>query len=96
MGCSNVVPWIHETSVYDEICFYDALIQNTSGQELMQDELLKVIAAELVTTVRKSVTIGWTLRVCQGQNPGHRPHPEEVRLPARPVGRRGQAGAGTG
>ena len=46
----------------DEICFYDALIQNKSAQELMQDDQLKVIATELVTTVRKNVTIDWTLR----------------------------------
>ncbi len=46
----------------DEICFYDALIQNNSAQELMQDDQLKVIATELVTTVRKNVTIDWTLR----------------------------------
>ena len=46
----------------DEICFYDALIQNNSAQELMQDDQLKVIATELVMTVRKNVSIDWTLR----------------------------------
>ncbi|MCA8989308.1 MAG: type I restriction endonuclease subunit R, partial [Planctomycetaceae bacterium] len=46
----------------DEICFYDALIQNNSAEELMGDDKLKVIATELVNTVRRSVTIDWTLR----------------------------------
>lgn len=46
----------------DEVCFYDALIQNNSAQELMKDDQLKVIATELVNTVRKNVSIDWTLR----------------------------------
>jgi type I restriction enzyme R subunit len=46
----------------DEVCFYDALIQNNSATELMRDDQLKVIATELVTTVRNNVTIDWTLR----------------------------------
>lgn len=46
----------------EEICFYDALIQNHSAQELMQDDKLKVIATELVQRVRQSVTIDWTYR----------------------------------
>jgi type I restriction enzyme R subunit len=46
----------------EEECFYDALIQNSSAEELMGDTKLKVIATELVNTVRRSVTIDWTLR----------------------------------
>lgn len=46
----------------DELCFYDALAQNESAMEAMGFDELKVIAAELVTQVRKSVTIDWTLR----------------------------------
>ncbi|MFN7291036.1 MAG: DUF3387 domain-containing protein, partial [Pirellula sp.] len=46
----------------DEICFYDALIQNNSAEELMGDDKLKVIATELVLTVRRNVSIDWTLR----------------------------------
>ncbi|MCA9150279.1 MAG: DUF3387 domain-containing protein [Planctomycetales bacterium] len=46
----------------DEVCFYDALIQNSSAEELMGDDKLKVIATELVLTVRRNVSIDWTLR----------------------------------
>ena len=46
----------------DEVAFYDALAQNNSAVEAMGKDELKVIAAELVTQVRKSVTIDWTLR----------------------------------
>lgn len=46
----------------DEVCFYDALIQNNSAEDLMGDEKLKIIATELVNTVRRSVSIDWTLR----------------------------------
>ncbi len=46
----------------DELCFYDALALNNSAIEAMGIDELKVIAAELVTKVRKSVTIDWTLR----------------------------------
>jgi type I restriction enzyme, R subunit len=46
----------------DEIAFYDALAANNSALEVMGKDNLKVIATELVTRVRKSVTIDWTLR----------------------------------
>ena len=46
----------------DEIAFYDALAENGSARTVMGDEQLKVIATELITAVRKSVTIDWTLR----------------------------------
>ncbi len=46
----------------DEIAFYDALAANDSAVEAMGKDELKVIAAELVTQVRKSVTIDWTAR----------------------------------
>lgn len=46
----------------DEIAFYDALANNESAVQAMGDAKLRVIAAELVTQVRKSVTIDWTLR----------------------------------
>jgi type I restriction enzyme R subunit len=46
----------------DEIAFYDALAANESAVKAMGDDKLKVIAAELITQVRKSVTIDWTLR----------------------------------
>ena len=46
----------------DEIAFYDALAMNDSAVQAMGIDELKVIAAELVTNVRKSVTIDWTVR----------------------------------
>jgi len=46
----------------DEKAFYDALAANESAVQAMGDNKLKVIAAELITQVRKSVSIDWTLR----------------------------------
>ena len=46
----------------DEVAFYDALAANESAVQAMGNDHLKVIAAELVAHVRKSVTIDWTLR----------------------------------
>jgi type I site-specific restriction-modification system R (restriction) subunit len=44
------------------VAFYDALAANESALRAMGDAQLRVIAAELITQVRKSVTIDWTLR----------------------------------
>ena len=46
----------------EEIAFYDALANNESAVRAMGDDKLKVIAAELVTKVRQSTTIDWTMR----------------------------------
>jgi len=46
----------------DEKAFYDALATNDSAVQAMGDDKLKLIAAELITQVKKSVTIDWTLR----------------------------------
>jgi type I restriction enzyme R subunit len=46
----------------DEIAFYDALAANENAVRAMGDDKLKVIAAELITKVRQSVTIDWTVR----------------------------------
>jgi type I restriction enzyme R subunit len=46
----------------DEVAFYDALAANESAVVAMGDAKLRVIAAELITQVRKSVSIDWTLR----------------------------------
>ena len=46
----------------DEIAFYDALETNDSAVAVLGDENLKLIARELVTAVRGSVTIDWTVR----------------------------------
>ena len=46
----------------DEVAFYDALETNDSAVQVLGDETLRVIARELVETVRNNVTIDWTLR----------------------------------
>jgi type I restriction enzyme R subunit len=46
----------------DELAFYDALETNDSAVKLLGEPLLKEIARELVATVRRNVTIDWTIR----------------------------------
>ena len=46
----------------DEVAFYDALETNDSAVKVLGDETLRKIARELVATVRKNVTIDWTVR----------------------------------
>ncbi len=46
----------------DELAFYDALETNDSAVQVLGDETLSLIAQELVETVRRNVTIDWTLR----------------------------------
>ncbi len=46
----------------DEVAFYDALETNDSAVKVLGDETLRTIARELVATVRKNVTIDWTVR----------------------------------
>jgi len=46
----------------DELAFYDALETNDSAVKVLGEPTLKTIARELVASVRKNVTIDWTLR----------------------------------
>jgi type I restriction enzyme R subunit len=46
----------------DEIAFYDALADNESAKEVLGDETLRIIARELVVTVKKNITIDWSVR----------------------------------
>ncbi len=46
----------------EELAFYDALETNDSAVQVLGDETLRMIAQELVGTVRSNVTIDWTLR----------------------------------
>jgi type I restriction enzyme R subunit len=46
----------------EEIAFYDALADNASAVEVLGDKTLHLMAKELVDTVRKNVTVDWTLR----------------------------------
>ncbi|MCR4317473.1 MAG: type I restriction endonuclease subunit R [Planctomycetes bacterium] len=46
----------------DEVAFYDALEVNDSAVKVLGDDTLKLIAQELVKSVKNSVTIDWTVR----------------------------------
>ena len=46
----------------DELAFYDALETNDSAVKVLGEPTLQAIARELVVTVRKNVTIDWTMR----------------------------------
>jgi len=46
----------------EEVAFYDALEVNDSAVQVLGDKTLKLIARELVQTVRKNTTIDWTVR----------------------------------
>ncbi|HMP07105.1 MAG TPA: DUF3387 domain-containing protein [Lacipirellulaceae bacterium] len=46
----------------DEIAFYDALEVNHSAVNVLGDETLRDIARELVESVRRNVTIDWTVK----------------------------------
>lgn len=41
---------------------YAALAANKRAREIMGNDKFKVLATELITQIRKSVTIDWTLR----------------------------------
>lgn len=47
---------------YDEAAFYEALELNGSAVSVLGDETLKQIACELVETVKKNVSIDWTVK----------------------------------
>lgn len=46
----------------EEIAFYDALAENESAMEVMGDEQLRVIAHELLMSLRDNVTVDWAHR----------------------------------
>jgi type I restriction enzyme R subunit len=46
----------------DELAFYDALEVNDSAVQVLGDETLKTIAQELITAIRRNVTIDWIER----------------------------------
>lgn len=46
----------------EEIAFYDALAENESALQVMGDDKLKVIAHELLTSLKGSVTVDWAHR----------------------------------
>lgn len=46
----------------EEVAFYDALIDNESAQQVMEDDQLRDLAAKLVEQVRNNTGTDWTLR----------------------------------
>ena len=46
----------------DEVAFYDALEVNDSAVKVLGDETLRTIARELVDSVRRNVSIDWTVK----------------------------------
>ncbi|NMA39315.1 MAG: DUF3387 domain-containing protein [Lentisphaerae bacterium] len=46
----------------DEVAFYDALEVNDSAVAVLGDKTLRLIAQELVKSVRNSITSDWTVR----------------------------------
>jgi len=46
----------------DEVAFYDALEVNDSAVKILGDETLRKIAREIFETIRKNVSIDWTIR----------------------------------
>ena len=46
----------------EELAFYDALETNDNAVKVLGDETLKTIAVELVASIRRSLTIDWTLK----------------------------------
>jgi type I restriction enzyme, R subunit len=46
----------------DEVAFYDALADNASAREVMQDDTLKLIARELTDRITAKASLDWTQR----------------------------------
>ena len=46
----------------DELAFYDALETNDSAVAVLGDDTLRIIARELLRTVRQNATIDWTIK----------------------------------
>ena len=73
----------------DELVFYDALETNDSAVQVLGDNTLRAIARELVETVRRNVTIDWTLRenVRAHLRVLVHPIPAQARRPTRQAGK---------
>lgn len=46
----------------EEIAFYDALTKDGVVKEFMEDDVLKKIAQELTESIRKNITVDWSVR----------------------------------
>lgn len=58
----DIVVFVNGLLTEDELAFYDALEVNDSAVKVLGDETLRTIARELVATVRRNVSIDWTVR----------------------------------
>jgi type I restriction enzyme, R subunit len=56
-----------ETGLSDEEIAFDALAENKSAQDVMGEPILRVIAHELVTSFRSSITVDWMHRDALGR-----------------------------
>ena len=53
----------HESGLNEEeVAFYQALADNASAKEIMQDDTLKLIARELTESIKRKATLDWTQR----------------------------------
>ncbi len=60
---SSAIAEGHETGLTEEeIAFYQALADNSSAKQVMQDETLKQIARELAESIKRKATLDWTQR----------------------------------
>lgn len=46
----------------DELAFYDALAESESAREVMQDEILQLIAKDLTKTIKANMSVDWHVR----------------------------------
>ena len=72
----------------EEVSFYDALARNESAVENMGNDHLRVIAQELLNSLKSNASVDWHRRVsAQGENAGSgQAHSAQARLPAGPSG----------
>jgi Type I restriction enzyme HindI endonuclease subunit-like, C-terminal len=77
-----------ETGLTDEeVAFYDALAENESTLEVMGEPTLCVIASELVASIKRSVSVDWSLGEASAS---------QIRLSARLARCGGTEGLATG
>lgn len=46
----------------DEVAFYQALAENSSAKDTMEDDTLKLIARELAGSIKRKASLDWTQR----------------------------------
>lgn len=79
----------------EEISFYDALTENESALQVVGDDKLRVIAHELLVSLREKVAVDWTHCESPPRSTARagQAHPGQVRLPAGPAGYNGSNSA---